>query len=76
VGFFQRIQVFALYVFDQSHDGGIFIRHFTHQDRHFGQAGQLRGAEAAFAGDDFILAGGLAEQWPHEDGLHDPLGGY
>ena len=54
---FQRIQVFALDVLDQRHRGGGLVVHVAHQHRNLLQAGQLRGAEAAFAGDDLVLGG-------------------
>jgi hypothetical protein len=52
--FFQRIQVFALDVLDQRHRGGVLVVDFAHQHRDLVQAGQLRRAEAAFAGDDLV----------------------
>jgi len=54
--FLQRIEVFALDVLDQRHrDHGAVIDH-PHHCRDFTQAGTLRGAPAAFAGDDFVGA--------------------
>ena len=71
---FQRVQVFALNVFDQRHGGGGFIGHIAHQHRHFCQPGQTRGTEAPLARDDFVLAGVLAlGQLAHQNWLHDAL---
>ena len=69
-GFFQRIQVFALNVFDQRHGQCRVVRHFAHDDRHDLQFGQLRRAPAPFAGDDFITALG---QFTRQDRLHHTL---
>ncbi|MNT15126.1 hypothetical protein D3C72_1501660 [compost metagenome] len=71
--FFQRVQVFALDIFNQRHDGRIFVGHFAHQHRHFFQAGQLGGAETAFARDDLVMARRGFAQCAHKNGLHDAL---
>ena len=52
--FFERIEVFALDVLDQRHRGGGLVVDIAHQHRDLVQAGQLRRAEAAFAGDDLV----------------------
>ncbi|MNT30437.1 hypothetical protein D3C72_1662310 [compost metagenome] len=74
--FFQGIEVFALDVLDQRHGRGGQVVHIAHQHRHFRQAGQLRSAETAFAGDDFIFdksAQGVLSDRAHQDRLHQPL---
>ncbi len=70
---FERVQVFALDVFDQRHDGRVLVGHFAHQHRHFLQAGDLGGAKTALARDDFVLAGRGLAQRAHKYGLHDAL---
>ena len=52
--FFQRVQIFALDVFNEPHGGGRLIGHITHQHRHAVQPGQFGGPEAALASDDFV----------------------
>ena len=54
LGFFERIQVLPLQVFDQRHHGGIAVVHFPLHCRDFVQAGQHRRAEPPFAGDDLV----------------------
>ena len=58
--FFQRIQVFALDVLDQRHRGGGLVVDLAHQHRDLVQPGQLRGAEAPFAGDDLVALRAVA----------------
>ena len=53
-GFLQRIEVFALDVLDQRHRDHGAVVDFAHHHRDLGQAGQLRRAPAAFAGDDLV----------------------
>ena len=49
---FHRIEVFALHVFDDRDLERIGVADVDRHDRHFVQAGDLRGAPAPFAGDD------------------------
>ena len=53
-GLLQRIEVFALDIFDQRHCNGDFIRHVTHDRRDGLDTGDLRGTPASFAGDQFV----------------------
>ena len=56
---FQRIEVGALHILDQRHFQHLLRRDVLDDDRHGFQPGQLRGAPAAFAGDEreLIFAG-------------------
>ena len=56
LGLFQRVQVFALNVFDQRHLHRRFVVDVPHDDRYVGEPGELRGAPPPFAGND--LPGG------------------
>ena len=49
---FHRIEVFALHVFDDRDLERVAVADVDRHDRHFVQAGDLRCAPAAFAGDD------------------------
>ena len=72
--FFQRIEVFALDVLDQRHRGGVLVVDLAHQHRDLVQAGELRGTEAAFAGDDLVARAGRRRlDGTHEHRLHDAL---
>ena len=74
--FFQRVEIFALDVFDERHRDGGFIGHAANDGRNGGEAGDLRGTPAAFAGDDFValrFAGRGAIDGAHHDGLDDAL---
>ncbi len=51
---FERIEVFALDVFDQRHGGRRLVGHVAHQHRHRVQPGQPGRPKAPLAGDDFI----------------------
>ena len=72
--FFQRIEVFALDVLDQRHRRGGLVVDVAHQHRDRLEAGQLRRAEAALAGDDLVAhrAIELADR-AHQHRLHDAL---
>ncbi len=70
LGFFQRVQVFALDVLDQGHHRSGLVGHGLDQHRHLVQPGQPGGAEAAFASDDLVAP---AVNRPHQDGLHHAL---
>ena len=69
-GFFQRVEVFPLHVFDQGHDGGLLVVHLAHEHRHLVQAGQLRSPEAALAGNDLVAA---FANGAHQERLHHTL---
>ena len=49
---FHRVEVFALHVFDDRDLERVAVADIDRHDRHFVQAGDLRSAPAAFAGDD------------------------
>src|SRR3954447_26631200 len=51
---FHRVEVFALHVFDDGDLERVRIAGVDRDDRYFVQAGDLRRAPAAFAGDDFV----------------------
>jgi hypothetical protein len=68
--FLQRIEVFALDVLDQRHRERRLVGDLAHDDRHFLQAGQARGAPATLAGDDLVA---LGVDRTHEDRLHQAL---
>ena len=73
----ERIEILALDVFDQRHRYGGFVGNIAHDRRYFGEAGHLRGAPAALAGDDFIalrVAGVGARQRTHEYRLNQTGG--
>ncbi|MNM93953.1 hypothetical protein D3C81_1063410 [compost metagenome] len=69
--FLKRVQVLTLDVLDQRHRGGGLVGHVLHEHRHLVQARNLRGAEAAFAGDDLVAV--RLGHAAHEDRLHQPL---
>ena len=69
VRFLQRIQVFALDVFNQRHRERRVIGHLLDDDRHFVQAGHGGRAHATLTGDDFVAVTDGA----HENRLHDAL---
>ena len=68
VRLFHRVEVFALHVLDDRDFERVAIADFHRHDRHLVQAGNLRGAPAAFTGDD-LEAIGDALHWPHHDRL-------
>ena len=75
LGFFQRIEVFALDVLDERHGGGGLVGHVAHQHGHGIEARQSGGAKPPLARDDFVFARVVAtRQAPHQNGLHDALG--
>ena len=75
LGFFQRIEVFALDVLDQRHGQRLLIRNVADENRYFGQVGLLGGPPTAFAGDDLVAFGARClVDGAHQDGLHDALG--
>ena len=63
------VEVFALDVFDQRHRRHRVVGHFAHQHRHLVEPRHLRGAPAAFTGDNFMAA----RDFTHQDRLHQPL---
>ena len=54
LGFFQRIEVFALHVLDQGHGGGGLVGHIAHQHRHPVQPGELGRTKAPLARNDLV----------------------
>ena len=74
LGLFQRIEVFALHVFDQRHGGCGMVVHCAYQHGRRLQAGQVCSSEPPFAGNDLVFPGvGAIRQLAHEDRLHDAL---
>ena len=65
---FHRVEVFALHVLDDHDLERVSVADFDGDDRHLMQAGELRGAPAAFAGDD-LVAVLRALHRPHHDRL-------
>ena len=70
LGFLKRIQIFALYVFDQRHGDGGTVVGLAHQRPDPGQPGQLRRPPAPFASDDFVTFAVAAD----DDRLDQALG--
>ena len=56
LGFFKRVQVFALDIFNQRHRCSGFVRYVAHQHGYAVQAGNLGSSKAAFTGNDFVFA--------------------
>ena len=56
LGFFQRVEVFALDVLDEAIAAAASSGTALSEDGHLTQAGELGGAAAAFAGNDFVAA--------------------
>src|SRR5688572_7999280 len=54
--FLDRVKVFALQILDESEFENFAVIRFADEDGKFGEAGDLGGAPAAFAGDQFIRA--------------------
>ena len=69
LGFFNRIQIFALDVFDQRHFQQFFIADPLDDHRHLGQSRPFGGAQAPFTGDELIA--GLVPS--HQQRLQDAL---
>ena len=65
---FHRIEVFALHVLDDRDFECVAVTDLDRNDRHFVQAGELRGTPAAFAGND-LVAILRALHRPHHDRL-------
>ena len=53
-GLFQRIEVFALNVFDERHRNGRLIRNVAYYGRYVGKTRHLRGTPPALARDDLV----------------------
>ena len=70
LGFFDRVEVFALQVFDESQFERSAVIRLADEDGDLGEAGEASGAPAAFAGDQFVAVIGGAD----DQGLHDALG--
>ena len=68
--FFQRVEVGALNILDDGELQRFRIRRLDDDDRHFVQAGALRGAPAPFAGDDLVAVRDAAQR-AHDDRLND-----
>ena len=68
--FFQRVQVFALDIFDQRHDRCSFVGHVLDEHRHLVQSGQSGGSHPAFASDDFVA---VRPHRAHQNRLHHAL---
>jgi hypothetical protein len=74
LSFFQRVEVFALNVFDERHGGGGLIGHIAHQNRDRLEARQARSAKTALACNDLVLASVRAfRKLTHQNWLHDAL---
>ena len=78
-GLFEGVEVFPLDVLDEGHRQRRLVGDVPHQAGHLGEAGDLGGTPAAFAGDDFVAL--CVEepalgpfQAPHQDRLHHALG--
>ena len=69
LGLLDWVEVFALQIFHERQLERRSVVHVADDDRHLGQAGHLRGAPTAFAGDEFVTA--LAR--PHDQRLHDAV---
>ena len=69
-GFFHGVEVFTLEVFDERDLARLGVVVFAHERRDLFEAGEFRGAPAAFAGDELVAVRGF----PHEDGLEDAVG--
>ena len=67
--FFDCVQIFALYVFDNGQLGHFAIFHITNQDGYPVEARKLSSSKAALAGDDLILLAHLT----HNDGLQETV---
>ena len=72
----ERVQVFALDVFDQRHRDSRFVRHIAHQRGNRLQSRQLCGPPATLAGDDFVFSLAAVMCRPHQERLHDALSPY
>ena len=74
VGFLERIEVLALYVFNEGHGHGRFIGHLPDNGWDLGEACELRSPPATLPGDDFVaLLSAPTPDRPHQNGLDDPL---
>ena len=69
VRFLDGVEVFALQIFDERQFQHRAVVGLADDDGHFGQLQELRGAPAAFAGNQFKMAVPLA----HNERLHDAL---
>ena len=71
--FLERVEIFALDVFDQRHCAGRPVVNIAHQYRHGFQSGPLCSAPAALPGNQLITITGSR---PHDQRLHQPLSAY
>ena len=69
--FFNRVEVFPLQVFNQTHCQRGFVADVFDDDGNLGQPGQLAGAPAAFSGDQFVLRQSVLA---HDNRLNNALG--
>ena len=67
------VEVFALYVLDERHFHDVLVVGGANVGGDAGKSGQLRGAEAPFAGNELVVA---IVQLPQGDGLYDAYLGY
>ena len=72
LGLFDRVQVLPLQVLHQRHRGGVGVRQFLHQHRHFLQAGQGGGTPSPLAGDDVVAVRVLADSGRASSGCTIP----
>ena len=61
LGLFDRVEVFALDVFDDRQLGHLPVVDFADQDGHLAPVGCLGGAQAALAGDQFVVVANEAD---------------
>ena len=70
VGFFDRVEVFALNVFDERDRQQLVFWNVSNDYGNFEETGALRGAPAAFAGHDLVAT----VDAPDHDRLDDAVG--
>ena len=71
--FLERIEVFALDIFDQRHGQRRLVRNVPNDDRHFAQASHSCSSPAALASDDFVAILLFRTQWTDQDRLNESL---
>ena len=69
-GFFHRVQILTLQVFNQGQLRGFFVIRFDDDNRNFGQSRNSGGTPPALAGDDLIITAG---QLPYRQRLDDAV---
>ena len=70
-GFFHRVQVGALEIFDEGQLHGLFVVRLYYHHRHLCQLCQAGCPPTALAGDDLVVAVG---HFPYSQGLNDAMG--